>query len=50
MSYILVAKPKDHKILFEWVDELTGLGDGKSLKIKVNVCFGFEKVLKSFKT
>ncbi len=34
MSYILVAKPKDHKILFEWVDELTGLGDGKSLKIK----------------
>jgi len=24
MSYILVAKPTDHKILFEWVDELMG--------------------------
>lgn len=34
MSYILVAKPTDHKILFEWVDELTGLGDGKKLEIK----------------
>lgn len=34
MSYILVAKPTDHKILFEWVDELTGLGDGKHLEIK----------------
>ena len=26
MSYILVAKPTDHKLLFEWVDELDGLG------------------------
>ncbi len=34
MSYILVAKPTDHKILFEWVDELTGLGDAKKLEIK----------------
>jgi hypothetical protein len=34
MSYILVAKPSDHKILFEWVDELTGLGDGHKLEIK----------------
>jgi hypothetical protein len=34
MSYILVAKPTDHKILFEWVDELTALGDGHKLKIK----------------
>lgn len=34
MSYILVAKPKDHKILFEWVHELTGLGDGNKLEIK----------------
>jgi hypothetical protein len=25
-SYILVAKPTDHKVLFEWVDELDGLG------------------------
>ncbi len=35
MSYILVAKPTDHKILFEWVEELTGLGDGKKLEIKM---------------
>lgn len=34
MSYILVAKPTDHKILFEWVDELTALGDGHKLEIK----------------
>lgn len=26
MSYILVAKPTDHKILFEWVGEITGMG------------------------
>jgi len=25
MSFILVAKPADHKILFEWVQELTAL-------------------------
>jgi len=34
MSYILVAKPTDHKILFEWVEELTGLGDGDKLEVK----------------
>jgi len=33
MSFILVAKPKDHKILFQWVDELTQLGDGNSLQL-----------------
>lgn len=32
MSYILVAKPDDHKILFQWVNELTGLGGGDSLE------------------
>jgi hypothetical protein len=26
MSYVLVAKPTDHKILFEWVDEIDALG------------------------
>lgn len=36
MSYILVAKPTDHKILFEWVDELTGLGGAEKLEIKVS--------------
>jgi len=34
MSYILVAKPTDHKVLIEWVDELTALGDGHKLEIK----------------
>lgn len=34
MSYILVAKPTDHKILFEWVNELLGLGDGNKLEVK----------------
>ena len=34
MSNILVAKPTDHKILFEWVDELTGSGDGNGFEIK----------------
>ena len=33
MSYILVAKQDDHKILFEWVRELQGLGDGGSLEL-----------------
>jgi hypothetical protein len=28
MSFILVAKPTDHKLLFEWVNELSGLGGG----------------------
>lgn len=34
MSFILVAKPSDHKILFEWVNELTQLGDGRHLSIE----------------
>ncbi|MDP2981177.1 MAG: transposase family protein, partial [Candidatus Omnitrophota bacterium] len=33
MSFILVAKPDDHKILFQWVLELTGLNAGSSLTI-----------------
>lgn len=33
MSYILVAKPDDHKILFEWVNELHALGDGGNLEL-----------------
>jgi len=33
MSYILVAKPDDHKVLFEWVRELQALGDGGSLEL-----------------
>lgn len=33
MSYILVAKPDDHKVLFQWVRELQGLGDGGSLEL-----------------
>lgn len=34
MSYILVAKPTDHKILFEWVEEVSGLGEGGHLEYK----------------
>jgi hypothetical protein len=33
MSYILVAKPADHKILFEWVDEITGMGEAGHLEL-----------------
>ena len=33
MSYILTAKPDDHKVLFEWVNELFSLGDGSSLEL-----------------
>ena len=33
MSYILVAKPTDHKLLFEWVNELTQLGEGGRLEL-----------------
>ena len=33
MSFILVAKPKDHKVLFQWVDELTRLGAGDRMEI-----------------
>jgi hypothetical protein len=32
ISFILVAKPTDHKLLFEWVDELDGLGQGGHLQ------------------
>jgi hypothetical protein len=32
MSFILVAKPTDHKLLFEWVNELDGLGQSGHLK------------------
>ena len=32
MSFILTAKPKSHKMLFQWVDELVGLGSGGSLE------------------
>ena len=32
MSYILVAKPKDHKVLFEWVRDLDALGAGGHLE------------------
>jgi hypothetical protein len=32
MSYILVAKPTDHKILFEWVDEIAGMGQAEHLE------------------
>lgn len=28
ISFALVAKPTDHKVLFQWVEELTGLGQG----------------------
>lgn len=34
MSFILVAKPTDHKILFEWVNELTQVGDAGRLELK----------------
>ena len=27
MSYLLVAKPTDHKVLFEWVNEITDMGE-----------------------
>jgi hypothetical protein len=33
MSFILVAKPTDHKILFEWVHELSGLGQAQQLQL-----------------
>jgi hypothetical protein len=33
MSFILAAKPTDHKVLFEWVNELTQLGEGGSFQI-----------------
>ncbi len=33
MSFILVAKPADHKLLFEWVNELIALADGGRLEL-----------------
>jgi hypothetical protein len=33
MSFILVAKPTDHQVLFEWVNELIGLNDGGNLEL-----------------
>ncbi len=33
MSFILVAKPTDHKVLFEWVNELIQLDGGGNLEI-----------------
>jgi hypothetical protein len=33
MSFILVAKPTDHKLLFEWVNELDGLGQNGRLQL-----------------
>jgi hypothetical protein len=33
MSFILVAKPSDHKILFQWVEEITGMGEAGHLEI-----------------
>lgn len=33
MSFILTAKPSDHKILFEWVEELTAMGGEGHLEI-----------------
>ena len=33
MSFILTAKPSDHKILFEWVEELTRMGGEGHLEI-----------------
>lgn len=33
MSYILVAKPTDHKVLFEWINELDGLGQSGHLHL-----------------
>jgi len=32
MSFILVAKPSDHQLLFQWVDELTRLDAGNRLE------------------
>ena len=33
MSYILVANPSDHKILFEWVHDITNLGGGNRFEL-----------------
>ena len=33
MSFILVAKPTDHKVLFQWVDDLDKLGQAGHMKL-----------------
>ena len=33
MSFVLVAKPTDHKILFQWVEELNGLGGVEHMEL-----------------
>ncbi len=33
MSFVLVAKPTDHKILFQWIEELDGLGGGEHMQL-----------------
>lgn len=33
MSFVLVAKPTDHKILFQWVEELDGLGGVEHMEL-----------------
>jgi hypothetical protein len=33
MSFVLVAKPTDHKILFQWVEELDGLGSVEHMEL-----------------
>lgn len=33
MSFVLVAKPDDHKILFQWVEELEGLGGVQHMEL-----------------
>jgi hypothetical protein len=32
-SYVLVAKPADHKVLFEYVDEITAMGEAETLEL-----------------
>jgi hypothetical protein len=34
MSFVLVAKPNDHVILFQWVEELDGLGDVEHIEFR----------------
>jgi hypothetical protein len=36
MSFILVAKPDDHKVLFQWVSELTQLEAGECMELSDN--------------
>jgi hypothetical protein len=33
MSYVLVAKPTDHKVLFQWVEELEALGGVEHMQL-----------------